>query len=118
MSLLLLLLLLLLGGVVAWLAERMNPGAPRWVALIVSALGLVYLFVLGAARPPDDEVSPDGDERDQQKHRHRDIAWHGRAMRAGRPAEREQRGGGDGKERCGDPRQEAHPCVPIRPLPE
>lgn len=44
MSLLILICILLLGGLLAIFAERVNANAPRWVALLTTALALAYLI--------------------------------------------------------------------------
>jgi NADH-quinone oxidoreductase subunit M len=50
-SMLLLILLLLAGGLVAWQAERFDPGLPRWVGLATSAAALLYLLSIAAVLP-------------------------------------------------------------------
>jgi len=47
MILVFLILLLFIGGVVAWLAESLNPKLPRWIALLSVCAALVMLVQLG-----------------------------------------------------------------------
>lgn len=47
MSLSLLIFVPLLGGVVAWLAERMDPDLPRWVSLLTCVVTLLVLTSIG-----------------------------------------------------------------------
>lgn len=51
MSLLLLILVLLGGGIVAWGSERVHPGLPRYVALLVLAIAGALLYPIATAEP-------------------------------------------------------------------
>jgi NADH-quinone oxidoreductase subunit M len=53
MSLVMLLAILLGGGVIAWLAERINPDWPRWVSLLTIVLALLHLYITVNALPGD-----------------------------------------------------------------
>ena len=52
-----LLAILFLGGGLAWFSERVNPQAPRWVALGVIGFALLY-FTVAVARLPVEQFSP------------------------------------------------------------
>ncbi|MEJ2530837.1 MAG: NADH-quinone oxidoreductase subunit M [Halioglobus sp.] len=53
MSLVVLILLLLVGGLVAWQAERLDTGLPRWVALASVGAALLYLVTIVARLPAE-----------------------------------------------------------------
>jgi NADH-quinone oxidoreductase subunit M len=52
-SLVVLILLLLVGGLVAWQAERLDTGLPRWVALASVGAALLYLVTIVARLPAE-----------------------------------------------------------------
>ena len=56
MSMLVLILILLAGGLLAWQAERIHPNLPRWAALGVVVVSLVFLLssLPAAANPVAD----------------------------------------------------------------
>lgn len=58
--LLLLFAIPVIGGILAWLAERWHPQAPRWLALAALVLSFLVLLAIGAAHPGAIELAKNG----------------------------------------------------------
>jgi NADH-quinone oxidoreductase subunit M len=55
-----LLVILVVGGVLAWLAGRLNDALPRWIALVASALELALVVALWVGAPAPIALAPHG----------------------------------------------------------